>query len=101
MLKRPLITPSKFRVPRSIFFCNFKGRPDYFIFVVNKLVPFIRVSYINDDVCSKLKVCVRSSDAHLKHIRGKETLLKLDTIMVVPTLQFECENWTLPEGLRE
>jgi len=66
MLKRPLITPSKFRVPRSIFFCNFKGRPDYFIFVVNKLVPFIRVSYINDDMCSKLKVCVQQFRRTLK-----------------------------------
>jgi len=57
--KRPLIIPRKFRVPWSIFFCNFKGRPDYFIFVVNKMVPYTRVSFINDDMCSKLKACVQ------------------------------------------
>jgi len=65
MLKRPLITPSKFRVPRSIFFCSFKGRLDYFIFVVNKLAPFIRVSYIND-ISSKLKACVQQFRRTLK-----------------------------------
>lgn len=79
MLKRPSVTPSKFRVPRRIFFCYFKGRPDYFIFVVNKLVrfirvsyindelvPFIRVSYINDHMCCKLKACVQQFRRTLK-----------------------------------